>query len=123
MAHDRPGFRQRYLIDMSVHDRVLTKIGLNLVAKLLGLDLIRKPTFDAAVMYAREGIGGVYKLPPGIVAQLTDMLGPALPDRHNLALLPIPRPDGGYGLAFLARLYGGPTEVFQLRNSKGRSRS
>jgi hypothetical protein len=80
MAHDRPGFHQRYLIDVSVHDRVLTKIGLNLVAKLLGLDLIRKPAFDAAVTYAREGTGGVYKLPPEIAAQLTEMLGPALPD-------------------------------------------
>jgi hypothetical protein len=118
IAHDRPGFHQRYLIDVSVHDRVLTKIGLNLVAKLLGLDLIRKPAFDAAVTYAREGTGGVYKLPPEIAAQLTDTLGPALPDRHNLALLPIPRPDGGYGLAFLARLYGGPAEVFQLAEFK-----
>ena len=27
---------------------MLTKIGLNLVAKLLGLDLIREPAFDAA---------------------------------------------------------------------------
>ncbi len=114
MAHDRPGFHQRYLIDMSVHDRVLTKIGLNLVAKLLGLDLIRKPAFDGAVLYARDGRGAVLKLPPEAPAQFTEMLGPALPDRHNLALLPIPRPNGGYGLAFMARLYGGPAEVIQL---------
>ena len=115
MAHDRPGFHQRYLIDMSVHDRVLTKIGLNLVAKLLGLDLIRKPAFDAAVAYARDGRGAVLKLPSETSAQLTDMLGPALPDRHNLALLPIRRPNGGCGLAFMARLYGGPAEVIQLK--------
>jgi hypothetical protein len=118
MAHDRPGFHQRYLIEMSVHDRVLTKIGLNLVAKLLGLDLIRKPAFDAAVTYARDGRGAVLKLPPEAAAQFTEMLGPALPDRHNLALLPIPRPNGGYGLAFMARLYGGPAEVIQLAEFK-----
>jgi len=118
-AHDRPGFHQRYIIDVSVHDRVLTKIGLNLVAKLLGLDLIRNPAFDAAVAYAREGIGGVYKLPPETSVQLTDMLGAALPDRHNLALLPLPRPNGGCGLAFMARLYGGPAEVFLLAEFEG----
>jgi hypothetical protein len=113
-AHDRPGFHQRYTIDMSAHDRVLTKIGLNVVAKLFGLDLIRKSEFDGAVTYAREGVGGVYKLPPETSAQLTDMLGAPIPDRHNLALLPVPRPSGGYGLAFMARLYGGPAEVFLL---------
>jgi hypothetical protein len=63
-AHDRPRFHQRYIIDMSVHDRVLTKVGLNLVAKLLGLDLIRNPAFDAAVAYARAGNGAIYKLLP-----------------------------------------------------------
>ncbi len=72
----------------------------------------------AAVAYAREGKGAVLKLPPETSAQLTDMLGPALPDRHNLALLPIPRPNGGYGLAFMARLYGGPAEVIQLAEFK-----
>ncbi len=87
---------------MSVHDRVLTKIRSNLVAKLLGLDLIRKPDFDAAETFAREGRGAVLKLPPETSVQLTDMLGPALPDRHNLSLLPIPRPNGGYGLALMA---------------------
>jgi hypothetical protein len=118
-THDRPGFHQRFLIDMSVHDRVLTKIGLNLVAKLLGLDLIRNSAFDGAVTYAREGKGGVYKLPPETSAQFTGMLGAALPDRHNLALLRVPRPNGGCGLAFMARLYGGPAEVFLLAEFEG----
>lgn len=118
-AQERPGFHQRYLFDMSVHDRVMTKIGLNLVAKLLGLDLIRNPAFDAAVTYAHGGEGAVLKLPPEASASLTDMLGPALLDRHNLALMPIPRPDGGEALAFLARLYGGPAEVFLLAEFEG----
>lgn len=56
----------------------------------------------------------LYKLPSETSAQLTDMLGAAIPDRHNLALLSVPRPDGGHGLAFLVRLYGGPAEVFLL---------
>jgi hypothetical protein len=72
MAHDRPGLHQRYLIDMSVHDRVLTTIGLNLVAKLPGLDLIRKPAFDGAVLYARDGRAAVLKLPPEASAQFTE---------------------------------------------------
>jgi len=117
-VHDRPAFHQRYVMDMSVHDRVLTKIGLNLVAKLLGLDVIRNSTFDAAVTYARDGDGGIHKLPPETAAQLTDMLGAAIPERHNLALLSVPCPDGGHGLAFLVRLYGGPAEVFMLAEFK-----
>ena len=47
------------------------------------------------------------------------MLGPAIPDCHNLALLPVPRPNGSYGLAFMARLYGGPVEVIQLAEFEG----
>jgi hypothetical protein len=89
-AHDFPGFHQRYIFDMAVHDRVLTKIGLNLVAKLLGLDLIRKPAFDAAVSYAREGKGAVYKLPPESSATFADMLGPAIPDCHSNGTFDLP---------------------------------
>jgi hypothetical protein len=33
--------------------------------------------------------------------------------------MPIPRPDGGYALAFLARLYEGPAEVFLLAEFDG----
>jgi hypothetical protein len=61
---------------------------------------VQRRVFDAAVAYAREGKGAVLKLPPETRAQLTDMLGPALPDRHNLTLMPIPRPDAGYGPPF-----------------------
>ena len=82
---------------MSVHDRVLTKIGLNLVAKLLGLDLIRIPAFDAAVAYARAGNGAIYKLPPQASAEFTEMLGAPLPDRHNHGLLSVPRPNVVFG--------------------------
>jgi hypothetical protein len=90
-----------------------------LVAKLLGLDVIRRSPFDAAVAYAREGKGAIYKLPPATSAEFTEKLGAPLPDRHNLALLPLPRPNGGCGLAFMARLYGGPAEVFLLAEFEG----
>jgi hypothetical protein len=110
----QPGFHQRYIIDMAAHDRVLAKIGLNLVAKLLGLNLIRKPAFDAAIAYAREGKGGVYKLPLASSQQLTDMLGPPLAELHVFALHSHPGPNGAHGLVFMARLYGGLAQAFRL---------
>jgi hypothetical protein len=110
----KPGFHQRYNMDMAAYDRVLTKIGLNLVAKLLGLDLIRKPAFDAAVDYARNGVGGISKLSPACLLPLTNMLGSALPDRHVLTLLSVPRPNGGHALVFMARFYGGLADAVLL---------
>ena len=89
MSHDRPGFHQRYIIDMAVHDRVLTKIGLNLVAKLLGLDLIRKAAFDAAVEYAREGKGAACRLRPEVFG---DFRGDA---RSSNSRLPQPGASAG----------------------------
>ena len=37
----------------------------------------------------------------------TNMLGPALPDRHVLTLLSVPRRNSGHALVFMARFYGG----------------
>jgi len=113
-VNGQPEFHQRYNMDMVAYDRVLTKIGLNLVAKLLGLTLIRNPAFDAAVAYAREGVGGVYKYSPDRSVQFADCLGPALVDRHTLALLPGPNRNGGHAVVFMARLYGGPMEGLRL---------
>jgi hypothetical protein len=56
MTEGKPGIHQRYHFDMAAYDTVLTKIGLNLVAKLLGVPLIRNPAFDSAVTYARDGV-------------------------------------------------------------------
>jgi hypothetical protein len=113
-AQAKPGFHQSYIFDMAAYDRTLTKIGLNLVAKLLGLDLIRNPAFDAAVAYARDGVGGVYKHSPERSIQFANVLGSALPERHTLALLSGPGCSGGNSLIFMARLYGGPMESIRL---------
>jgi hypothetical protein len=110
----QPGFHQNYVFDMAAYDRTLTKIGLNLVAKLLGLDLIRNPVFDASVAYARDGVGRVFKYSPENSVRFADTLGPALPDKHMLALLSGPGPNGGNSLVFIARLYGGPMEGIRL---------
>jgi hypothetical protein len=67
-----------------------------------------------AVAYAREGTGGVYKLPPAASQPLTDMFGPPLPDRHMFALVSTRSPNGGFALVFIARLYGGLVEAIRL---------
>lgn len=105
MGTAKPGFHQQYNFDIAAYDRVLTKIGLNLVAKLLGLPLIRDPAFDAAVAYARDGAGGVYKYPPERTVEFANALGPPMPG---------PAPNGGHCLVFMARLYGGPMEGIRL---------
>jgi hypothetical protein len=56
VATGKPGIHQRFHFDIAAYDRVLTKIGLNLVAKLLGVPLIRNPAFDSAVAYVRDGV-------------------------------------------------------------------
>jgi hypothetical protein len=114
MASGKPGIHQRYHFDMAAYDRVLTKIGLNLVAKLLGVPLIRNPAFDAAVTYARDAVGGIYKCRPEQAAALANVLGPPLAERHVLALMSDLGPDGRHRLIFMARLYGGPMEVIRL---------
>lgn len=114
MASGKPGVHQRYQFDATAYDRVLTKIGLNLVAKLLGVPLMRDPAFDSAVGYARDGIGGVYKYPPGRTVEFANVLRPPLPDRHVLALMPGPGSNGGHSLIFMARLYSGPMEGIRL---------
>lgn len=114
LTEDQTGYHQRYAIDMAVYDRVFTKIGLNLVAKLLGLDLVRNDAFDSAMAHAREGIGGIYKLPREASGQFAKLFGPALADKHVLALLSKTDRNGGASLIFLARLYGGPMEIIRL---------
>ena len=81
-----PGVHLRLGMNPETDDRVLTKIGLNLVAKLLGVGFVRDAVFDRAIDYARTGAGAVYKAPP----TAADVLGPAITDRHVMALLDRP---------------------------------
>lgn len=108
------GIHQRFAIDTAAYDRVLTKTGVNLCAKLFGPDFVRAPAFAQARDYARTGQGGVLKHPPGTAAQFANSLGSSLHERHVLALLARPGLGENHALLFMARLYGGPMEVFIL---------
>jgi hypothetical protein len=101
-------------MDMAAYDRVLTKTGINLCAKLFGPDFVRTSAFTQVRDYARTGKGGVYKHPPETFAQFSNLLGPPLRERHVLALLTRPAPGKHHALVFMARLYGGRLEVFRL---------
>jgi hypothetical protein len=114
MTRGNPGIHQRYQFDIVAYDRVLTKIGLNLVAKLLGEAFVRNAAFDSAVAYARDGVGAVYKYPPEHMVEFLKAFGPPLPERHVFALTADPGLNGKHGLAFVARLYGGPIERIRL---------
>jgi hypothetical protein len=109
-ADAHPGVHLRLGIDLAGYDRVYTKIGINLCASILGLDLVRNPAFDRAVDYARHGIGAVFKAP----AMSEHVLGPPLPDCHVMVLWPAPGGNGGHCIVFMAQLYGGPIERFRL---------
>jgi len=105
-----PRVHLRLGIDLAGYDRIFTKIGINLCASILGLDLVRSPAFDRAVDYARDGIGAVFKAP----AMSEHVLGPPLPDCHVMVLWPAPGGNGSHGIVFMAQLYGGPIERFRL---------
>ncbi|WNH52085.1 hypothetical protein [Stenotrophomonas oahuensis] len=90
--------------------RTMVKIGLNLTAHLFSPGVLRRAEFDAAVAYAM--IGGT--APPR--AQLpSELLGPAIAERHVFHLSVNTDPHGNPALFFMARLYdGGPIESFVL---------
>lgn len=72
------GIHQQFVMDMAAYDRVLTKIGVNLCAKLFGPDFVRTSEFAKVKDYARTGKGGVYKHPPETSAAFSNLLGPPL---------------------------------------------
>jgi hypothetical protein len=113
-AAAQASFHQRYTFDLGAFDRVLTKIGINVVAKVLGVDVVRDAAFDDSVDYARDGTGGVRKYSAENSAKFADCLGPSISDRHVLALFSGPAPQGRHALIFMARLYGGPMEGVRL---------
>jgi hypothetical protein len=114
-SDDHPRVHLRMAVDLAYYDRVFTKIGINLCASILGLDLVRDHAFDNAVDYARNGIGAAHKAP----AISDPILGPPLPHTHVMVLSPVPAGNGGHAIAFMAQLYGGPIERFLLAEFAG----
>ncbi|HEY5803343.1 MAG TPA: hypothetical protein VIT90_06620 [Lysobacter sp.] len=96
--------------DLHAIDRTLVKIGLNLTAHLFAPGALRRVEFDAAVAYA-IGEGAAPRR-----AQLpSELLGPAIANRHVFCLSVDTDPKGNPALLFMARLYdAGPVESFVL---------
>ncbi|MBI1391037.1 MAG: hypothetical protein GC154_21635 [bacterium] len=97
---------QSLTIDMDVHFRVLTKIGINVCAKLFGPDFVRAPAFSVAEDYARLGTGNIRRNFIGKMTPYGSMFGPSMPDHHVLAISTTKTPNGGTALVFAAQLYG-----------------
>ena len=96
--------------DLEAIHRTMVKIGLNLTAHLFSPSVLRRAEFDAAVSYAL-GEGGAPRR-----AQLpSQLLGPAIAERHVFYLSVNTDPNGNPALFFMARLYDvGPIESFVL---------
>lgn len=108
------GVHQQINFDFSAYDRVLTKIGLNLVAFLLGQNFFRRIELDQAIAYARDCVGNIKKYPQAFSQKQANIFGRALPNRHLFALFQGEGPDGTATLVCFARLYGGQLEGLML---------
>jgi hypothetical protein len=118
-ADTAPGVHQRMRFDLTAYDRVLTKIGVNLCAKLLGPEYVRQPEFDTAKHYARTGEGAVLKIRPD-EAQRFEVFKSPYPNHHILALLPCAgQQPGAFGIVFCARFYDGQVEAIRLADFSG----
>lgn len=62
IAVEDAGVHLKIPMSIAVHDRVLTKIGINLAAHLFGADFVRRPEFAAAKNYVRTGEGNILKI-------------------------------------------------------------
>lgn len=96
--------------DLDAIHRTMVKIGLNLTAHLFAPGVLRRAEFDAAVAYAMgEGIA------PRRAQLPSELLGPAIAERHVFYLVVNTDPHGNPALFFMARLYdAGPIESFVL---------
>lgn len=105
-----PNMKLQVRADLNAIHRTMVKIGLNLTAHLFAPGVLRRAEFDAAVAYA-VGEGAAPRR-----AQLpSQLLGPAIPDRHVFYLRVDTDPHGNPALFFMARLYdAGPIESFVL---------
>lgn len=107
---DGPDIHSRFSPDPEADRRVLTKIGINLSAFLLGEAIVRHPAFDQAVEYARAGHGKVEDAKTRLSAlPLQDER-----DVHVLALLPEASDSNRHSILFHAQLYGGPVICLRL---------
>jgi hypothetical protein len=89
------GVHLSYKMDMAAYDRVMTKIGVNLCAKLFGPDFVRRPEFKPTKDYARTGVGHVLKVMPGNAHLIQDQLGSPLEHHHVFSLHEIKVPVAG----------------------------
>lgn len=102
-------------IRVDVHDRVMTKIGINLAAKLFGLDFVRRPEFARAKDYARTGRGHILKINADKHPSNQLMTAGYMPDIHIFCIAEAKSDDDSTRLlTLMARLYGGPIESFAL---------
>jgi hypothetical protein len=97
-------------VDMNAVDRVMIKIGLNLIAHLFGVDIVRQAPFDAAVAFVLGEGESVRR------AQLPSTIMRMAPAGRHLFRLSMCRVDDErYVLLLTVRLYdAGPVTSFVL---------
>ena len=107
---EAPDIHLRLEADNKAHNRVLTKIGLNLVAKMLGEEFVREPEFDASVAFARDGTGSIRtsQVPSNALLECS------FKDRHVMWLFAHRSASANNPLLFRVQLFGGPVQQFQL---------
>lgn len=102
-------------IRVDVHDRVLTKIGINLIAKIFGLNFVRRPEFTSAKEYVRNGIGNILKISIDKHPMNDRLKSTDLPGVHTLILSGArSQNDQTRLLTMCVSLYSGPFESFAL---------
>ncbi|MFT3986831.1 hypothetical protein [Aestuariivirga sp.] len=109
------GVHLKLAMSIAVHDRVLTKIGINLAAYLFDPDFVRRPEFAETKSYALTGKGHVLKIHAD--RHPSNQLGEAnqLPGVHVFCITPANSGnDDSRLLSVMISLYGGPFESFAL---------
>ena len=97
----QPGVHLGMTVDIHAIDRVRMKIGLNLVAHLFDVDMVRRPDFDDAVAFVL-GYGSTItrvQIPARI-------LGSKAENQHLIFLFSRPAPSGRSSLVMAMQLYG-----------------
>ncbi|WP_312413778.1 hypothetical protein [Shinella sp.] len=115
IAVEDAGVHLKISMSIEVHDRVLTKIGINLAAHLFGADFVRRPEFSAAKNYALTGEGNILKISaekhPANKLQGAVDFG----DVHVFCIAAANSDnDETKILALMVQLYGGAFETFAL---------